>query len=358
MAKVNLAKKAQFMERLIGYWTLKRQSRNGVPLLRRLQMSNQTKKDLDAEQKTQALKEQLKYWQRLRQDLEKARLLVELIRKRERLKREKVRIHQLILELEMQPLGYFLRNTLDQLRDKDTQNIFAEPVNPAEAPDYYQCVPQPMDFATMRKKIDNNEYVNMTNFEEDFKLIVTNCIGYNGKGNVFYRAAIKLRDQGGSILRQARRIYDRVGYDRETGLHLPADARGANAAGSAAASEGASAVDDETAKFEDAHVDDIEDVESFIQSLTASDVPLEKQLDILLHKMDEANCSSSGAVSNKKLKDLKRQIGIIRRRLTNQQNLSGSGGETPSRKSAANASPPKPKSPQKTPTLPRRQSTR
>ena len=44
VGRVAMARKAQFIQSLQSYWMLKRQSRNGVPLLRRLQASHQSQK--------------------------------------------------------------------------------------------------------------------------------------------------------------------------------------------------------------------------------------------------------------------------------------------------------------------------
>lgn len=45
---------------------------------------------MEALSQSKELKEQLRYWQQLRHDLERVRLLIELIRKREKMKKEQV----------------------------------------------------------------------------------------------------------------------------------------------------------------------------------------------------------------------------------------------------------------------------
>uniref|UniRef100_A0A8C8W0U1 Bromodomain and PHD finger containing, 3 n=1 Tax=Peromyscus maniculatus bairdii TaxID=230844 RepID=A0A8C8W0U1_PERMB len=221
---LSFQRKNQFMQRLHNYWLLKRQARNGVPLIRRLHSHLQSQRNAEQreqDEKTSAVKEELKYWQKLRHDLERARLLIELIRKREKLKREQVRVQQAAMELELMPFTVLLRTTLDLLQEKDPAHIFAEPVSLSEVPDYLEFISKPMDFSTMRRKLESHLYHTLEEFEEDFNLIVTNCMKYNAKDTIFHRAAVRLRDLGGAILRHARRQAENIGYDPERGTHLP-----------------------------------------------------------------------------------------------------------------------------------------
>lgn len=78
-----------------------------------------------------------------------------------------------------------------------------------------------MDFYTMKQKLEAYRYLNLDEFEEDFNLIVTNCLKYNAKDTIFYRAAVRLREQGGAVLRQVRRQAEKMGIDFETGMHFP-----------------------------------------------------------------------------------------------------------------------------------------
>ncbi|KAL8617955.1 hypothetical protein ACOMHN_052906 [Nucella lapillus] len=292
---VSLTRKDQFLKRLLSYWTLKRQSRFGVPLLRRLQSNhmNRNREHLKNDKQSNALREQLKYWQRLRQDLEKARLLVELIRKREKIKRENLRLHQLCVEHQLQPFSLLLRQTLEQLQAKDADAIFSEPVSLDEVPDYVDYVDTPMDFSTMRGKVDGHEYHSMEEFSTDFELIVGNCMKYNNRDTMFYKAALKLREQGRTIIQAARKLAQRVGFDMETGLHLqqaPAPQEPEN----------------------------LEDFSSFMQQVRQS-MPLEEQLQTLLDKMDTANRQLSGGRRARFAKNIRKQIMMVRRKLAVQK---------------------------------------
>ncbi|XP_066480869.1 bromodomain and PHD finger-containing protein 3 isoform X6 [Tiliqua scincoides] len=300
-------RKNQFMQRLHNYWLLKRQSRNGVPLIRRLHSHLQSQRNAeqkDQDEKTSAVKEELKYWQKLRHDLERARLLIELIRKREKLKREQVRVQQAAMELQLTPFNVLLRTTLDLLQEKDPAQIFAEPVNLSEVPDYLEFISKPMDFSTMRQKLESHQYRTLDEFEEDFNLIVSNCMRYNSKDTVFHRAAVRLRDLGGAILRHARRQAENIGFDPQVGIHLP-----------------------ESPKTEDFYRFSWEDVDNILLPENRAHLSLEVQLKELLEKLDIVSTMRSSGARTRRIRLLRREINSIRQKLAQQQNKTLSNGD-------------------------------
>ncbi|XP_070594116.1 peregrin isoform X8 [Erythrolamprus reginae] len=279
--RLTLQRKSQFMQRLHSYWTLKRQSRNGVPLLRRLQTHLQSHRN--CEQGRPAPPPPVA-------------------------KTEQIKIQQVALEVQLTPFLILLRRTLDQLQEKDTGNIFSQPVPLSEVtelyevPDYLDHIKKPMDFYTMKQKLEAYRYLNLDEFEEDFNLIVTNCLKYNAKDTIFYRAAVRLREQGGAVLRQARRQAEKMGIDFETGMHFPV-------AG------------------EEAPLRSTENDEERLPRLLDNEkhLPLEDQLNLLLEHLAEVSARKQSVSRCRETKMIKKEITALRRKLAHQRETGRDG---------------------------------
>lgn len=53
-----------------------------------------------------------------------------------------------------------------------------------------------MDFSTMRQKINENLYPNLSEFVIDFRLMCTNALEYNHVDTIYYKASKKLLHAG------------------------------------------------------------------------------------------------------------------------------------------------------------------
>uniref|UniRef100_A0A8C7SZ07 Bromodomain and PHD finger containing, 1 n=1 Tax=Oncorhynchus mykiss TaxID=8022 RepID=A0A8C7SZ07_ONCMY len=331
-SNLTVPRKSQFMQRLHSYWTLKRQSRNGVPLLRRLQTHLQSQRNTeqlhsqpqrDSEENNLALKEQLKAWQRLRHDLERARLLVELIRKREKLKRETIKVQQMALEMQLTPFLVLLRNTLEQLQERDTSNFFTEPVPLAEVPDYLDHIERPMDFQTMWNLLESHCYLSFEAFEADFGLIVNNCLKYNAKDTVFYRAALRLREMGGAVIRTARRQAERIGLDYDTGMHLPREPSPDSQRDRERDRERERERERDRERERERDRDGDRPLSSNEEDLLLSEnrrrLPLEEQLCFLQARFDEVSSGKHSIGRSRRAKALRKEMTVIKRKLAHQR---------------------------------------
>ncbi|CAL0326957.1 unnamed protein product [Lupinus luteus] len=83
---------------------------------------------------------------------------------------------------------------LDRLQKKDTHDVFSEPVDPEELPDYHDIIKNPMDFGTVRNKLEGGLYANLESFESDVFLICSNAMQYNSPDTIYHRQARAMQE--------------------------------------------------------------------------------------------------------------------------------------------------------------------
>ncbi|XP_050054752.1 nucleosome-remodeling factor subunit NURF301 isoform X3 [Aphis gossypii] len=66
---------------------------------------------------------------------------------------------------------------------------FMDPVDPHEAPDYYNVVKEPMDLNSIGKNVTDKTYKNLTEFIRDMIKVFDNCRYYNPRESQFYKCA-------------------------------------------------------------------------------------------------------------------------------------------------------------------------
>ncbi|XP_075216213.1 bromodomain containing 7/9 isoform X1 [Lycorma delicatula] len=98
------------------------------------------------------------------------------------------------------PLQKLLDHLQRLLEKKDPQQFFAWPVTDQIAPGYSQIIPQPMDFSSMRQKIDDSSYTILNDYIDDFKLMCGNAMVYNHPDTIYYKAAKRLLHTGVKIM--------------------------------------------------------------------------------------------------------------------------------------------------------------
>jgi len=90
-------------------------------------------------------------------------------------------------------LTLFMRNLLKAMHDHPDAWPFKEPVDPRDAPDYYDIIKDPMDLKTMSKRVESEQYyVTFEMFFADVRRMFSNARTYNSPETIYYKCATRL----------------------------------------------------------------------------------------------------------------------------------------------------------------------
>ncbi|KAI9187919.1 Transcriptional activator spt7 [Blastocladiella emersonii ATCC 22665] len=86
-----------------------------------------------------------------------------------------------------EPLYEAFDRVLAELKTYDELKPFQRKVSQREVPDYHDVIKRPMDFGSMRHKLNTYQYRSKHEFVADLELIYTNCMTFNSHPDSIYR---------------------------------------------------------------------------------------------------------------------------------------------------------------------------
>eukprot|EP01126_Amoeba_proteus_P042490 TRINITY_DN461_c0_g1_i16.p1 TRINITY_DN461_c0_g1~~TRINITY_DN461_c0_g1_i16.p1 ORF type:complete len:305 (-),score=67.37 TRINITY_DN461_c0_g1_i16:84-998(-) len=111
----------------------------------------------------------------------------------------------------------------------DTYKFFHDPVTDEIAPGYSSVITTPMCFLTMKEKHKKEEYTNLDQIWDDFKLICDNCMKFNKSDTIYHleaermlidgmKAANRAREKVGAQFYDPNKFYDPYGDTMENSI--------------------------------------------------------------------------------------------------------------------------------------------
>ena len=227
--------------------------------------------------------------------------------------------------LKSKPLYRLLDFLLPRLQKRDAHNFFALPVEDKFAPGYSQIIKQPMDFSTIRSKLDSGAYSTLELFRRDFKLMCDNAMTYNTLETIYYKTAKKLQLTGARLLTHEKLAPMR--HDLEFMEELSAEEMGFDVMADPVKSvEGGDLEDDD--EDDDDDDDDGDDVSRVIEDIRGVVRRPPGRFDAIPDDMssgeiiEQARKAAEGAAEKLKLHKPKSQLGFLRQKSDGTTSLS------------------------------------
>ncbi|KAI8327914.1 hypothetical protein BC941DRAFT_519531 [Chlamydoabsidia padenii] len=213
----HLRRRAQLVSSICRYWSLKRESRRGAPLLKRLHLEPWTASSSQLKQTEREKLHRASAMMKLRSDLEHVRMLSEQVQKREKQKLERLRRQKEYIETILFPIEYIIKPVLNQLMELDKKEYFLYPVTPDVAPDYHEIIDTPMCFSDIIDKFHAHKYTTLDAVEFDLSLIWINCKTYNKSDTSYYKLAQRMEEESAELMAKARQKYEQLAISAYVG---------------------------------------------------------------------------------------------------------------------------------------------